>query len=173
MLVYLQMIEDPKEKTKFEIIYRRYRYYMYRIALAILKNPQEAEDAVHSAFVKIIENIEKIPEPECIKTKSYIVTIIRNQAIDIYRRKRNHPNVEYIDANIGLCVTHEGENSVAKCMMKLPERQRSILLLKYRHGYDLREIAKMLGITYRNAAQIEQRAKVKLRALCEEEGIEC
>ena len=92
MLVGLQMVEDPKEKTKFEKIYRRYRSYMFRIAFAILENPQEAEDAVHAAFMKIIENIEKISEPECIKTQSYIVTIIRNQAIDIYRRRHNHPN---------------------------------------------------------------------------------
>jgi len=37
-------------------------------------------------------------------------------------------------------------------------------------GYDLKEIARILGIQLNNARQIDQRAKAKLRALCEENG---
>ena len=59
MLVYLQMIETPDDRSKFEIIYLEYRDYMYRVAFAILHNVEDAEDAVHYAFVKIAENIKK------------------------------------------------------------------------------------------------------------------
>ena len=38
---------------------------------------------------------------------------------------------------------------------------------------ELKEVAKMLGISYQNALKLEQRAKEKLRTLCQEEGIEC
>lgn len=173
MLLYLQMIETPEDRSKFVIIYEQYRDYMYRVAFAILNNQEDAEDAVHYAFVKLAENINKVGEPECLKTKGYVVTIVRNAAIDIYRKKQAHPHVEYIDATIGMQTTYDGDNVLARCIMKLNERQQSIIILKYHHGYELKEIAKMLGITYRNALQIEQRAKAKLRALCEEEGIEC
>ncbi|MBE6947794.1 MAG: hypothetical protein E7454_06060, partial [Ruminococcaceae bacterium] len=87
MLIYLQMIETSEEKSKFEIVYTQYKDYMYRVAFAILNNPQDAEDAVHYAFVKIAENIKKINEPVCLKTKGFIVTIVRNRAIDVYRKK--------------------------------------------------------------------------------------
>ena len=70
-------------------------------------------------------------------------------------------------------VDYDGENRVAACILKLNERQQNVLILKHHYGYDLREIAKILNISYRNALQIEQRAKAKLRALCEEEGILC
>ena len=173
MLIYLQMIETPEDRSKFEVIYLKYRDYMYRVAFAVLNNPEDAEDAVHSAFVKIAETIEKIMDPECIKTKGYVVTIIRNAAIDIYRKKQAHPQVEYMDATAGISVEYDGDDRVAKCMLKLSERQRSVLMLKHYYGYELKEAAKMLGITYRNALQIEQRAKAKLRALCEEEGVQC
>ena len=146
---------------------------MYRVAFAILHNVEDAEDAVHYAFVKIAENIKKIYEPKCLKTRGYVVTIVRNAAIDTYRKKQAHPDGEYIDAVAGFSDEYDGDNRVAACIMKLNERQRNILILKHHHGYDLKEIAKMLGITYRNALQIEQRAKAKLRALCEEEGIKC
>lgn len=173
MLIYLQMIETPEDKSKFEIIYTEYKDYMYHVALAILHNVEDAEDAVHYAFVKIAENIKKVDEPVCLKTRGYVVTIVRNRAIDVYRRKKAHPQAEYRDAIKGVQVEYDGENRVAACVMKLNERQRNILILKYHHGYDLKEIAKMLGVTYRNALQIEQRAKAKLRTLCEEEGIPC
>ena len=173
MLIYLQMIETPEEKSKFEAIYLKHADYMYRVAFAILHNPQDAEDAVHYAFVKIAENIKNVDVPVCLKTRGYVVTIVRNRAIDIYRKKQAHPQAEYRDAIKGVQVEYDGDNQVAACIMKLNERQRNVLILKHHHGYDLHEIAKMLGVTYRNALQIEQRAKVKLRALCEEEGILC
>jgi RNA polymerase sigma-70 factor (ECF subfamily) len=146
---------------------------MYRVAFSILNNPQDAEDAVHHAFVKIAENIKKIDEPVCLKTRGYVVTIVRNRAIDVFRRKQAHPQTEYCDATQDMQVEYDGDNSVTACIMKLNERQRTIIILKHHYGYDTREIAKMLDITYRNALQIEQRAKAKLRALCEEEGIPC
>ena len=173
MLIYLQMIETPEDKSKFVIIYEEYRDYMYRVAFNILHNVEDAEDAVHYAFVKIAENINKVGEPVCLKTRGYVVTIVRNRAIDIYRKKQKHPHVEYRDAFKGITIDYDGDNRVAACILKLDERQKNILILKHHQGYDLREIANMLGITYRNALQIEQRAKAKLRALCKEEGIQC
>ena len=173
MLIYLQMIETPEERSKFVMIYEEYRDYMYRVAFAILHNVEDAEDAVHYAFVKIAENIKNVDEPVCLKTRGYVVTIVRNRAIDVYRRKRAHPHTEYRDALKGVTADYDGENRVAACILKLNERQQNVLILKYHYGYELKEIAKMLGVTYRNALQIEQRAKNKLRALCEEEGIPC
>ena len=84
MLVYLQMIEGPEQKSAFEQIYIQYRALMYSAAYAILGNPQDAEDAVHHAFVKIAENISKISEPVCPKTRAYVVTIVENTAVNLY-----------------------------------------------------------------------------------------
>jgi len=61
---------------------------------------------------------------------------------------------------------------LADCILKLPTRQRSIIVLKYHHGYDLKAIARMLCITYANALKIEYRAKERLKALCKEADIE-
>lgn len=52
MLLYLQMLETPEEKSLFEQIYLEYRGLMYHVAYEILHNDQDAEDAVHQAFVK-------------------------------------------------------------------------------------------------------------------------
>ena len=171
MLIYLQAIDSAEGRSKFEQLYLMYRDYMYSVAFEILQNPADAEDVVHHAFVKIAENIDRLDALNTLKTKAYIVAIVKNSAIDIYRKKQTHPEVEYSDEVVGMEVTYESDNALTNCILRLPERQRTILILRYHRGYDLREIAQILGLTYRNALQIEQRAKAKLRTLCEEEGI--
>ena len=168
MLVYLQMIDSPVEQSKFEKIYTRYADLMYAAAFSILRNEHDAEDAVHHAFVKIVENLQKISDPECPKTRGYIVTIVENTAINLYRKKKRHPAVPFDEATVGLTVEYSGANELARCMAQLPARYRQVLLLKYHHGYSTREIAKMLGLTAANAAKIEQRAKARLEELCKE-----
>ena len=76
MLIYMMMLETPEEKSLFEQIYLEYRGLMFHVAYEILHNEQDAEDAVHQAFVKIAENIKKIDTPVCPKTHSYVVTIV-------------------------------------------------------------------------------------------------
>lgn len=171
MLVYIQMIDAPEDKDKFEAIYLEYRGLMFYIANRILNNEQDAEDAVHTAFVAIAENIEKISDPMCPKTKGYIVTVVESKAIDMYRRKQRHPQTLLDEETAGLAVGYEGRHTIARCFSLLPAQAKHILLLKYRYGYDNREIAKMLNISEANATKRTQRAKQKLEKLCTEEGL--
>lgn len=53
MIVYLQMIDTPEDRSKFEQIYLEYRGLMFHVANEILHNEQDAEDTVHQAFVNV------------------------------------------------------------------------------------------------------------------------
>ena len=170
MLIYLQMLETPEEKSLFEQIYLEHCGLMFHVAYEILHNEQDAEDAVHQAFVKIAENIKKIDAPVCPKTHSYVVTIVEHQAIDQYRRLQKHPSVELIEEIQGTNAHYEGDNDLTKCILKLPARYREMILLHHQ-GYSVREIAKMLGLSLPAAIKLNQRAKNKLKKLCEEAGI--
>ena len=171
MLIYLQMIDTPEERSKFEQIYLEYRGLMYHVAYEILHNDQDAEDAVHQAFVKIAENIKKIDAPVCPKTHSYVVTIVEHQAIDQYRKRQKYQTVELIEEIQGTNAHYEGDNDLTKCILKLPARYREMILLRYHHGYTVREIAKIMGLSLQAAIKLDQRAKNKLKKLCEEAGI--
>ena len=170
-MIYLQMIESENDKSKFEEIYIKYRALMFYAANKILNNDQDAEDAVHMAFIKIAENIEKIMDLECPKTRSYIVTIAENKAIDIYRKKSRHKEAEYLDEVKGTEVIYEGDNLLAKCILNLPARYRETIILRYYHGYSVRELAAIFDISISAASKLDQRAKNKLKKLCEKEGI--
>ena len=170
MIIYLQMIETDEDKSKFEAIYLEYRNLMYHVAYERLKHEQDAEDAVHYAFVKIAENIKNI-EPVSPKTKQFVVTIVDNRVTDIFRMSGRHPVVEYNEKlQSDQSAAMDGENLLVNCILKLPEQQRMVIWLKYHHGYSLREIAKMLDISLSWAQKIDQRAKKKLETLYKEEA---
>lgn len=59
MIIYLQMIESDEDKSKFEQLYIMYKGFMFHVAMKILKNEFDAEDAVHQAFLSLIENLKK------------------------------------------------------------------------------------------------------------------
>ena len=171
MVIYLQMLETAEERAKFEQIYLEYRGLMFHVAYEILHNEQDAEDAVHQAFLKIIDIIKNFDNPKCPKTHSYVVTIVENKAIDQYRKLQKHQTAELIDDIQGIDAHYEGDNDLTKCILKLPARYREMILLRYHHGYTVKEIAKMLGLSMPAAIKLDQRAKNKLKKLCEEAGI--
>lgn len=172
MLIYLLMIDTEEDRSKFEKLYQTYRGLMYHIAYNILHNKQDAEDAVHQAFVKIAENIKIIEGTIDPRTKSLVSTIANNTAIDMYRRKQRHSTID-LDSCAEITIEYDGENIITACMAKLPVNYRTVLLLKHHHGYSSKETAKIMGITEANVIKLDQRAKKKLHALCKEEGLFC
>lgn len=171
MLIYIQMIETPEDKSKFERIYDRYFGLMYHVANKILHNRQDAEDAVHQAFVSIAENIKTIFDPECPETRSYIVIIVENKSIDIIRqRKRVATSIDFEETMWGIHIPEEHALDLATLIGQLPARYREILLLRYDNGYTTKEIAKLLNISHSNAEKLLYRAKNYLQKLITEDG---
>lgn len=171
MIVYLALIDEAPEKSKFERVYLEYRSLMYYVANRILDNPQDAEDAVHNAFVKIAENISKISAPVCPKTKVFVVTIVEHTAIDLYRKKRRQADRDYLDEISGVEIDLGHRTALSDCIGRLPARYRQIILLKYVYGFTNREAAKIMDTTVSNVSKLDQRAKARLRELCQEEGM--
>lgn len=171
MLIYLQMIEDPKDKIKFEQIYLKYRGYMLQIANRYLNNIQDAEDAVHDAFLSIAKNISKISELDCPKTRSYVVIIAERKAVDVLRDRKKHITEELIEGKTSYVHSDLCEYDLTWCIDQLSPRYREVILLKYCHGYSTREISEVLGISFDAASKLDQRAKKRLDELCRKEGI--
>ena len=139
MIIYLQMIESDEDKSKFEQLYIMYKGLMFHVAMKILKNEFDAEDAVHQAFLSLIENLKKISDVKCPKTRAYIVIITERKAIDIIRSRSKLVDMEFWESTYG------------------------ILLLRYYNGYSVREISSMLHIKKDTAQKQLWRAKAALQ----------
>lgn len=142
---------------------------MFCAANEILHNEHEAEDAVQQAFMKIAENLDKVPDELSNQTKAFVVTIAENTAIDHYRKLKCHGDCELCEQSCGIEANSADE--LVSCILKLPARYRQFILLKYYHGYSTREIAKLLGMSSAAASKTAQRAKQRLEQLCREAGL--
>ena len=170
MLIYLSMIESQDDRHRFERIYERYRNLMYHIAYRILRNPQDAEDAVHQAFVSIIQNIHKFVQIDCPETRSFIVIMTERKAIDLIRIRHSEKILPLNEDLVGLEIPAPGDHGLADALAKLPVRYREVLLLRFDNGYSTRELAKMLGLTESGVRKLIGRAKEALRRILEEDG---
>lgn len=105
----------------------------------------------------------------CPKTKSFVVTIVENRAIDILRSRKRHQEIPLDVIAYGIPVHTENEDTLSDLILKLPAKQRQVIWLKYYHGYSLREIAPMMNMTLSAAIKADQRARKKLETLYENE----
>lgn len=171
MLTYIAGIEGWTDKQKFNKIYEEYGGLMFYVAKRILGTDADAEDAVQTAFLKIAKNIKKISEPVCPKTRGFVVIIVERTAIDMFRKRKRYTMSELKEATAGIAIDYDGDDRLAECITKLPPRYREVILLKYHYGYTLKEIGKMMDLSLAAVTKLDQRAKNKLRKLCEEEGL--
>ena len=89
--IYLSALETDEDRIQFEDIYRKYKNRMYKFAISILHNNEDAEDVIHQALLIIANNFEKIKLFSCHEMNAYIVIIIRNTSINLYNKIKGFP----------------------------------------------------------------------------------
>ena len=172
LIFFLSMLETDENKNKFTLLYEKYRKLMFYVANQILKDKYLSEDAVEQTFVKIIENIDNISDVDCHKTKSYIVIMVKNCAINLYRQRKSHPTVS-LDEDIELADDRPFEideaDALTRSIARLPIIYKNILTLKYVQEFPNKEIARLLGISEPTVRKRLERAKEKVQQLLNEE----
>ena len=167
MLIYLQALDSAEDRTRFEALYTAYRGLMFHVARRILNNDQDAEDAVHMAFLSLAEH--SLPQSLGPRARCLAATVAERKAIDLYRARQRHPQAELAE-DIPGCEGPSSDGTLAGAMAALPPRYREVLLLRYYNGYSAAEIAGFRGLTPENVRQVTARAKRKLAAELAERG---
>lgn len=139
---------DP---AAFDGLVRRHVRAAYAVALAVLADPHDAEDACQDAFITALERLDQCREPE--RFAAWLLQIVRNRARNKRRAERARPAVS-LDATIlrssGPGPAREAERAqlrerLLSGMSRLTEVQREVLLLHDLEGWQHREIAALLG----------------------------
>lgn len=171
--LYLSEIIDSQDQEKFEKIYRHYEQKMFSVAYGILRNVQDAEDAVQDAFEALAGNLSRIDGQDVYsrETWAYLMVIVKNKAIHIYNKNKKRKEAAAGDFNLleeladefqdieGKIEQKTFANAIAHMVLELPERCRMVLYLHYYNDMSYVEIGRMLGMTESNARQIARRAR--------------
>ncbi|GFN36154.1 hypothetical protein TXYLGN1_19410 [Tepidimicrobium xylanilyticum] len=161
-------------------IFSKMNVKMYNISLNILKDKFDAEEAVSQTFLKIIENIEKISTLPCSQIEPYCVVILKNETMNIIRKRKKIiyvENVDYIDrSEEDYNIEEEYLETVDKeqllsCINKLSDDEKFFLHLRFVNEMRFKDISELLKITEEAAKKRSQRILEKLRLYCEEGGL--
>ena len=92
LLIYLSAISDSESRKTFEYYYVTYRKAMFYAAYSVLNNTQDAEDAVHNAFLAISRHVDVLVNSAENDGKCYCVKAAKNAALNIVRKNSRNGN---------------------------------------------------------------------------------
>nr|WP_325259721.1 RNA polymerase sigma factor [uncultured Oscillibacter sp.] len=169
LTLYLQMLETPEEKVRFEEIYLNYRGMMFHVAEGILHNNQDAEDAVHNAFLRIIKKFSKFQKTPVKELAPLVAVIARNEAISLQRKKKDTAPLEEWDSFAEIAESVSDYHTLVETFTRLPQTYRAALEMKLL-GYSDGEIASKLGLSKTAVSTRISRGRQLLRSIVGQEG---
>jgi RNA polymerase sigma-70 factor, ECF subfamily len=163
-------VRDRDLEPQIEAVYRRRYSKFLRVAVAILRDEQLAEEAVHDAFVRALRHRRGFDRRGSLE--AWLWRIVVNEA----RRVRAHSHGE-LEPPLVTCEPapqatngHREEGEVEALVAALPERQRLALFLRYYADLDYDAIAAALGVQPGTVAATLHAAHAALRRRLTEVG---
>lgn len=160
----------------------KYGGYCARIAENILQNPQDAEECVNTAYLKVWRSIP----PEKPKVFSaYLAKLTRSTAIDVYRKKhsekRGKGEIPLIYDELAECVSDKSSpaseaerrellTAINGFLSALPKRKRVIFVSRYCMCQSVKEITARLGMRENSVSVTLSRTARQLRDFLIKEG---
>lgn len=146
---------------------------LFRLALRITLDRDEAEDVVQDTLLRLWERRDELPQLQSIE--AYSMTMCRNLALDRNKAAR-HSNLSLNEEQDSPIVTRtpldelddkQRMQQLMALINALPEQQRSIILLRDVEGHSYEEIAQMLNIPLSQVKVYLHRARQRLKAAIE------
>ena len=93
LMLYLSLLTS-EDRSFFEKLYLEHRGFLYAYANKILLDEHLAEDAVHNAFMRLINHVNKLSNMDCHKVKPFLIIVVRNASFEIYNKRKTSPVID-------------------------------------------------------------------------------
>lgn len=158
-------------KEEFKSLVLPSKDKLFRVALALLGNRQEAEDTLQDAYLKLWDMRDRLPEYD--NVEALAVTMTKNLCLDKLRsyrhRKQNDAGVESLPIRSAgpdparAAELKESHQAIYAIFETLPEQQKLIIHLRDVEHYSYEEIRDMTGLTVNNIRVNLSRARKTVR----------
>jgi RNA polymerase sigma-70 factor, ECF subfamily len=173
------------DRAAFEELVRRYDSNVLRLALNLMKRPEDARDVYQEAFLKVYRNLHRF-RFEC-SFYTWLYRIVTNVCLDHLRRRQARPEDQAPEMNSSgrdegvadfferqrehrptqdperCLIGKEISQHIASAMEQLSPRERVVFEMKHYQGLKLRAIGDALGTTEETVKNSLFRATRKLR----------
>jgi RNA polymerase sigma-70 factor (ECF subfamily) len=181
----LVMEAQDGNRAAFEELMRRFDREVLRIALHLMKRPEDAGDVYQEAFLKVYRNLHRF-RSEC-SFRTWLYRIVTNVCVDHLRRKRTHREEQASDIHVERQGEGTGDffefqreyrptfdperqlagqeirNRIARAMHRLSPRERMVFWLRHHQGLKIRAIGNTLGSSEESAKNWLYRGTHKMR----------
>lgn len=172
-IAIIEAYRNRRHSTCFRLLHDRYAAKIYSKAITMLRDPDEAQDATQEIFTKIFLSLGKFQGQS--KFSTWVYSITYNFCIDKIRKEKRSrelftsevdtpPDLEAEEDN-DEALLHMQVNELRKVLAAMSEADRTLLLLKYKDGVKIKDIAKLFN---KNESAIKmqlKRAKEKAKRI--------
>ena len=147
-----------------------YQEYLYRTAYLYVRNEQDALDVVQDCVLRGYEHIRELRKPEYFKT--WLTRILINCAVGF--QKKRFPAVSMdaageVEAEKSASVEEKWD--LYEAIDVLPEKYKTVIILKYYNDMKIQEIARAMDIPEGSVKAYLTRAKQELRSYLKEDYV--
>jgi RNA polymerase sigma factor (sigma-70 family) len=129
----------------FENIYNIYIKNLYFTALVILKNQQDAEDAIQEVLIDVYKGLKNLKDLTYLKT--WLTRILINRCNKILKkRKKSNLYTQGIDLlNFTDALNIEDKLLIKQIIESLDKEDRMLIMLRFLNDLEIKEISKILN----------------------------
>ena len=147
------------EQALFSALAETHRNMIYRIALNFHRNIQDAEDTMQEVLLKLYLRKDGFDSP--LHARNWLIQVTLNQCRSVWRNPWRKVSLEELSAALPFSAPEESE--LFRCVMSLPEKNRTIIYLFYYEELSVREIAELLQISETAVTSRLSRARKALK----------
>lgn len=146
----------------FNAQYLRQARRLYSVAYHILGNAEDAEDAVHDAYIRLWERAERLPDVQ--SAEAFFATAVRNVCLNTLRGRHGQVALDAAGEVPDAPQAEPADRSLwRRVLAGLSPKARRIVTLRHLGEYATRDIALLTGETETNVRSILSRSRTTMR----------
>jgi RNA polymerase sigma-70 factor (ECF subfamily) len=177
--VLIRQVQEGDSNAFFELV-RPYERAVFLAALSLMKNDADAEDVAQEAILKAFKNLARFRQEA--KFSTWLIQIAINEAKMRLRKDRRHLYESIEEGKVGddgdyiprdfadwreipseALEQKELRMALTRALDTLPEKYRTILILRDVQNLSINETAKILGLSEANVKTRLSRARLQMR----------
>jgi RNA polymerase sigma-70 factor, ECF subfamily len=159
------LVQRPRSDRAFERLYRKHVGDVYRYALAVMRNPADAEDVTQTTFLNAYRSFtEKGNRPE--KPHNWLIAIAHNVCRQRFRQSARRPAEVSFEDDIADSIPDDEAptgDDITRALGHLAFNQRAALVMRELEGRSYAEIAEILDVSTSAVETLIFRARRALR----------
>ena len=163
------------ERNLYAVLVRRYNQRLYRVAMSIINDDSEAEEAMQVAYIKAFENLRKFEHKAAFST--WLIRILINECLlrtkkrkqsltmndDMIENEIHQRFTDQVQTPLGTMLNSELKSVMEKAISQLPDKYRTIFIMRELENMNIAETQECLNLSEVNVKVRLNRAKAMLR----------